>query len=360
MTKKDTSICEICGEKFDSGRIKSNHVRWKHKEKTYNISKEELAKCFEDSIIERHGEIKEFKINCIVCNTEFCITARENTYKENLNSPKYRKTCSEKCSKVPGGLTITTAETKDKMSESIKKYYSTYESDITKDHFICTEENYKQIEFNNLIKSVKKRCKNKKEFNLDIDYLYNVAIKQNFKCSITNHDLIFEKIGENSRTFNIKNASLDRIDSNLGYIKGNVRFVCLAANFGKSEFTDQDLIKLCKAIVNPQSNNIKYIEYSDVELNSIFSKIISNKTSSANRKGLDFCITPGYLTKIWKEAKGTCPYTGWQLNLRTVKELRNKKIKQPYQVSIDRKDPSKRIYRRKYTICSFDVKFSKE
>ena len=28
MIKKDTSICEICGEKFDNGRIKSNHLEF--------------------------------------------------------------------------------------------------------------------------------------------------------------------------------------------------------------------------------------------------------------------------------------------------------------------------------------------
>ena len=31
MENKMSDICEICGEKFKNGRVKSNHVRWKHK-----------------------------------------------------------------------------------------------------------------------------------------------------------------------------------------------------------------------------------------------------------------------------------------------------------------------------------------
>lgn len=36
-------------------------------------------------------------------------------------------------------------------------------------------------------------------------------------------------------------ASLDRIDSTKGYVKGNVQFVCRAINLAKSTFSDADM-----------------------------------------------------------------------------------------------------------------------
>lgn len=36
-------------------------------------------------------------------------------------------------------------------------------------------------------------------------------------------------------------ASLDRIDSSKGYVKGNVQFVCLSMNYAKNGFSDQQI-----------------------------------------------------------------------------------------------------------------------
>jgi hypothetical protein len=45
------------------------------------------------------------------------------------------------------------------------------------------------------------------------------------------------------------NASLDRIDSQKGYLKGNVRFVALMANLARADFRDRDLLIFCRAVV---------------------------------------------------------------------------------------------------------------
>ena len=44
-------------------------------------------------------------------------------------------------------------------------------------------------------------------------------------------------------------ASLDRIDSSLGYIPGNVQFVSVIANYAKRDFQEEELFEFCEAVV---------------------------------------------------------------------------------------------------------------
>ena len=45
------------------------------------------------------------------------------------------------------------------------------------------------------------------------------------------------------------NCSIDRIDSKVGYIVGNVQLVCRAANVAKSDLGADEFVKLCRAVV---------------------------------------------------------------------------------------------------------------
>lgn len=44
-------------------------------------------------------------------------------------------------------------------------------------------------------------------------------------------------------------ASLDRYDNSKGYVQGNVRFVSVIANYAKSQFSDQEVMGFCRAVV---------------------------------------------------------------------------------------------------------------
>lgn len=77
------------------------------------------------------------------------------------------------------------------------------------------------------------------EFSVSIEYLWNLYISQGKRCSITG-DLIS----------NIREASLDRIDSNLGYIEGNVQWVTYRANISKHTMTMNELYEFCKKVLN--------------------------------------------------------------------------------------------------------------
>ena len=77
------------------------------------------------------------------------------------------------------------------------------------------------------------------EFNVSIEYLWNLFLSQNKKCAITGDEII-----------DFKKASLDRIDSSKGYIEGNVQWTTRQANISKHIMTMEELYEFCKKVLN--------------------------------------------------------------------------------------------------------------
>ena len=50
------------------------------------------------------------------------------------------------------------------------------------------------------------------------------------------------------------NASVDRINSEIGYVAGNVQLVCRCVNVAKHDLTMNEFIMLCAAVVKGQEN----------------------------------------------------------------------------------------------------------
>lgn len=86
------------------------------------------------------------------------------------------------------------------------------------------------------------------EFNITIQYCWNLFLQQNKKCAISNIELILLPIFKISKC----TASLDRIDSNKGYIEGNVQWVHKSINMMKSNMTDQEFINWCHIVSQNQ------------------------------------------------------------------------------------------------------------
>lgn len=100
---------------------------------------------------------------------------------------------------------------------------------------------------NTLLRLAKSRAKFKKlSFDLDKDYLEKMYLAQNKKCALTKIDFVFEKVETSKRPFT---PSIDRIDSKVGYVKGNVRLVCAIVNIALNEFGDEIFGKMCEAYV---------------------------------------------------------------------------------------------------------------
>lgn len=87
------------------------------------------------------------------------------------------------------------------------------------------------------------------EFNITLDYLYDLFIKQDNKCAISGIPIILDKsYGNVKRGCVIQTASLDRIDSTQGYIEGNVQWVHKDINRMKWELNQSYFIEICKKI----------------------------------------------------------------------------------------------------------------
>lgn len=80
--------------------------------------------------------------------------------------------------------------------------------------------------------------------NLSVEYLNNLWESQKGICPYTKK---FMFLPPNTKTHNYKavpnQASLDRINSSLGYIEGNVEFVCYAVNLAKNSFGREEMIE---------------------------------------------------------------------------------------------------------------------
>jgi uncharacterized membrane-anchored protein len=77
--------------------------------------------------------------------------------------------------------------------------------------------------------------------NISKDYILDLFKKQNKKCALSGLDLTLD--------YNLENtASLDRIDSNEGYIKDNVQWIHKKINKMKMELDQQEFISFCKLI----------------------------------------------------------------------------------------------------------------
>lgn len=81
--------------------------------------------------------------------------------------------------------------------------------------------------------------------NIDLQYLHELWNTQKGLCALSGIPMTYYFDSGRVPT----NVSVDRIDSNLGYIKGNLQLVCMAVNQMKSDLTIEQLKYFCKSIL---------------------------------------------------------------------------------------------------------------
>lgn len=111
------------------------------------------------------------------------------------------------------------------------------------------KDEYSQFRYH--LKNAKQHCRKHKDLmDIDLEYLKVLWKQQNGKCAVTGIDLQVKHIHTKTQKTqkNPYQASLDRIDNNRGYIKGNVRFVCYMFNIARNDFSDTDVLEFCKKV----------------------------------------------------------------------------------------------------------------
>jgi ribonucleotide monophosphatase NagD (HAD superfamily) len=138
------------------------------------------------------------------------------------------------------------------------------------------------------------------DFNLTIDDLWELFQDQKGKCSLTGVDIKLLNSSINNN-YHLQTASLDRINNNLGYVLGNVRWVHKIVNSLKSDLSDEDLISLCHLISSKNPNFVK----KNINLISCNKKRVTNSTitkmknSNPHKKPIYQYDLDGNLIKEW-------------------------------------------------------------
>lgn len=90
-----------------------------------------------------------------------------------------------------------------------------------------------------------------KNTDLTLEYLDQIWKIQNGRCALTGKEFkqYKDSLEWEKDTSNPWKPSLDRIDSSKGYIQGNVRFICIIANFAKGVWDDSVLYELAQSLI---------------------------------------------------------------------------------------------------------------
>jgi dCMP deaminase len=119
-------------------------------------------------------------------------------------------------------------------------------------------------------------------FEVTGDYLWELFLKQNRKCSVSNIDLVFTPHRNSHKFRYLTTASLDRIDSSKGYIVGNVRWVHKDINKMMSNYGDTKFIDYCTRCINTSYSKVNRPSWDEYFLMIAFT--VSTRSEDPNIK----------------------------------------------------------------------------
>ena len=177
--------------------------------------------------------ITKIKIMCASCGKQTEKPATEIKRQQKKGKTKFY--CNLKCSGKNNcnHLEIYRKQT----SEIIKKYCGN------------RQDEYSPFRYHLNI-SKKRSQKYNRNFDLTLEFLKELWVKQNGKCAATGLVLDTKYIQTKKQRKNKSpyQASLDRIDNNKGYTKDNVRFVCYMFNIARNDFSDEQVLDFCQKV----------------------------------------------------------------------------------------------------------------
>lgn len=174
-------------------------------------------------------------LECQMCGKSFERSEKDYKYKQ-LNSKK-PAFCSVSCSVSNRNKSISKERCREISGDRIKKLAGN-----RKDQFSS---------FRQYLRTAGVRSERKGwYFDLTVEYLKDIWEIQKGICPYSGLKM---ELPENNIQFrnSIKKASLDRIDSSVGYIKGNVEFVCVLMNFAKNTYPKEEVLSFMNELKNP-------------------------------------------------------------------------------------------------------------
>jgi hypothetical protein len=91
------------------------------------------------------------------------------------------------------------------------------------------------------------------EFSITRDYLLKLYHDQNGKCRATGQILKIPTEVDSKTPWTV---SIDRIDNNKGYIKGNVQLVSQIYNLCKNIWSEDDVLEFCKCVLDNRNKRL--------------------------------------------------------------------------------------------------------
>jgi len=144
------------------------------------------------------------------------------------NPDNFYKTGKRKCKKC------ILAAAKNKyynLSESDKKYYIKKQNKWQDNNF---------LQFRLTSAKARARAKNI-PCEIDVPYLQSLLDQQENKCFYSGIEMELNRAGAYT-------ASIDRIDSSIGYVKGNVSFVISAVNTMKNDLSEKEFLSIIESV----------------------------------------------------------------------------------------------------------------
>ncbi len=187
--------------------------------------------------------MKIIKLKCEKCGKDF--ERRLVEYKRNKKL-KQRICCSRSCTAYIRNSSMSSEYWKEQYEKNKKIFDIKSQSNNRKDEYSP----FKLF----LCKGRATMVKHKNEINIDKKYLKELWEKQKGICPYTGIKMILPKTTSQLHQIkSLKKASLDRIDSSKGYLKGNVEFVCMAINNAKNNFKKEEMISFIQEIISSQN-----------------------------------------------------------------------------------------------------------
>jgi hypothetical protein len=161
------------------------------------------------------------KLFCAQCGKEFTRRATEHKRNARIGRKPY---CSRRCVGTKHNAQLLPTQGKNLRADNRKGTF-----DI----------------FRHYLQRIRKRGK---VVTVTSHYLADLWAKQGGRCVYSGVPLEHADYRGNGRRRMAYIASLDRIDSSLGYIEGNIQFVSAAMNFAKHTMTHAEVLDMCQNI----------------------------------------------------------------------------------------------------------------